>query len=347
MSFVSKLKDFVKTKLWYIVGTIVFIAISTGGFFGWKHYTFLQSPEHFLERLNLATQSNDFATLAALVDFRGISEDVAKHIVRAPIPPTPDKPRETNYIVMSEQIQKDFIVGMQNKDKEVKPNPNQTPLAPLEPLPADFVAQIAGKFKLETAVENEAIISVSVHYPRLKKDYKLLFSINKKDDWIVTRFRNIDVIIKDYIAEENKLEVLRDLKFQKDNAAIQARMNAQFSVKECTAFVHTASDGTSTLFVRINGYNNGPYIIRNMAFATTVTATTEQGNIEFNRNLNMAARLLPGVDLQDSYSVTLDPNVEQAAEILSAQSFSCTAKVSFMTLGNGQLLFTKKHRLAQ
>ncbi len=347
MSFVSKLTQFIKAKLWYIVGAISFVVLSGGGFYGWKHYTYLQSPEYFLEQLNLATQNNDFATLATLVDFRSVTEDIAKQIIRAPIPPLPGKPRETNVFILSEKIQKNFIAAMQNKDKNAPQNPNPDPLAALEPLPSDFAAQISGKFKLITALANEAVVSVKVNYPRLKKDYNLIFSIEKKPEWIVTKLRNIHEVIKEYITEENKLEVLRDHKFQKDNFEIQKRMTAQFEVNKCTAFVHTTTDNTSTLFVRINGYNKGPYIIRNMTFATDVTAKTEHDEITFTRDLNMAARILPGVDLEDSYSITLDPSNEQDAKILAAESFTCTAKPRLMTLGNGQLLFTKKHRLAQ
>ncbi len=347
MSFVPKLKQFVITKKWYILGAILFISLSSGGIYGWKHYTYLQSPQYFIEQLNLATQSNDFVKLASLVDFLTVSDEIAQKIVRAPIPSTKGNPRETDYIVLSEKIQRDFILNMQNKDEEIPPNPNMNPLAPLEALPKDFAAQISGKFQLQIALENEGIVNVKVHYPRLKKDYVLQFIIEKKPDWIITRFKNIDEIITEYIAEENKIDIQRDLKFQKDNAKAQKEMTSQFRVDSCTAFVHTTSDGHSTFFIRINGYNNGPHIIRNMTFDTNILGRTSEEEFEFKRNLNMATRLLPGVDLQDSYSFELDPKEELDAKILAADGFACMGKPKQMTLDNGRLLFTRLHRLEQ
>ncbi len=347
MSFAANLKNFLISKKWFLLGFILLLIMSMGGFYGWKHYQYLQSPQHFLSQLNAATQSNDFVTLAKLVDFRGIAEDISKQIVRAPIPPSADKPRETDYLAMSDKIQNDFIIAMENKDKDTTTKTANDPLSSLEPLPKDFAAQISGKFELQTTVEDEGLISVSVNYPRLDKKYKLLFTISKNPEWKITRFNNTAELIEEYIAEENKLEVLRDLKFQKDNAEMQASMLKQFTVKQCTAFLHTTSDGQSSLFVRVNGYNNGPYIILNMTFETNVTVHGVQGNLEFKHDLNMAARLLPGVDLIDSYSIELDQNNERDEKILSAQEFSCTARIRLMTLSNGKLLFTKRHRLAQ
>ncbi len=347
MPAMEKIKTFVVATKWYLLGGTLSIALLVGGFYGWKHYTYLNSPEYYLEQLNAALLANDLATLALLVDFRAISEDMALHIKNAPIPKRPVQAKETKVIPLHETIQKTFMQALLDKDAQTQ-TPEQTidPLSPLAPLPNDFAAQISGKLQLQAALEDEAILSVSVNYPRLEKDYKLLFLIEKKPDWIMTRLNNIDEILKYYVEEENKLEVLREEKFQKNNDEFQKRMNAQFEVNSCTAFLHQSQGSTtSTLFVRIKGYNKGPHIIRNMTFATTISTSNAKGEILLKKDLNMATRILPGVDLEDSYSLDLDPNDVNDATILAAKTLFCKAKPRVMTLGNGELLFTKKHRL--
>ncbi len=345
MSAVEKIKTFVMTFKWYLLGGTLTIALLAGGFYGWKHYTYINSPEYYLEQLNAALVANDLEKLAVLIDFRTISEDMALHIKNAPIPKRPIKAKETNFVPLHETIQKAFMQALENKDAPPQEQ-NIDPLAPLNPLPGDFAAQISGKLQLQAALDNEAVLSVNVHYPRLKTDYRLLFLIEKKPDWIMTRLNNIDEILRHYVAEENKLEALREEKFQKNNVTFQARMNSQFQVDSCTAFLHKAQgSANTTLYVRIKGYNKGPHIIRNMTFDTTISSTNEQGEVLLKKDLNMAARILPGVNLEDSYDVDLDPNNEIDAAIIQAKALFCKAKPRVMTLGNGELLFTKKNRL--
>ncbi len=345
MSFVPKLKEFVLAKRWYIIGVTLTLVLAGGGLYAYKQHTYKQSPEFFLTQLNAGLQSNNLPLLATLIDFRSLTDDISKQIVRAPIPQHYGKIRETEYIVVAEQIQNDFILAMQTKDEEKPANPNPNPLAPLEPLPADFAMQISGKFRLQGLADNKAIITTTINHPRLKKDYKLSFLCEQKPHWMVTKFINFNELLAEYIDEENKLEVLRENKFLEDNIKFAKRMSDQFSVSDCTAFVHTASDGHTTLFVRVRGYNRGPFIIQNMTFATEVIAETSEGPMTIEKDLNMAARILPGVDLQDSYSIELDKNKPEDMLLINTTNFVCKAKPRMMTLGNGTLLFTKRHRL--
>ncbi len=346
MSAVEKVKQFVKTARWYIVGTIVTLGLLGGGLFGWSHYKHINSPEYYLEQLNAALLANDLATLAVLVDFRTITEHMAQQIQQAPIPKRPVNAKEANVYPLYEEIQREFMQALQNKDQTTTTEETTDPLSPLDPLPKDFAAQISGKLQLQAALEDEAILSTTVHYPRLKKDYKLFFLIEKKPDWIMTRLNNIDEILKQYVAEENKLEILREEHFQQNNVEFQKRMDAQFHVSSCTAFLHhVTGNPNATLYVRIKGYNKGPSIIRNMTFATTINSSGEQGKVLLTKDLNMATRILPGVDLEDSYNLELDPNNPIDAAILAAKDLFCSAKPRVMTLGNGVLLYTKRNRL--
>ncbi len=346
MSTKEKVKQFVIKARWYILGTVLAIALSAGGVYGYKHYTYINSPEYYLEQLNAALVANDLETLALLVDFRALSDDMALRIQNAPIPKRAPNPNDKNNTPLSEIIQRTFMQGLLNKDETNQAEQTLDPLSILEPLPKDFAAQISGKLQLQAKLENEAVLSVSINYPRLKKDYRLLFLIEKKPDWIMTRLNNMDEILKHYVSEENKLEILREEKFQADNVKFQEIMDKQFQVNSCTAFLHTAQGSSaSSLHVRITGYNKGPQIIHNMTFATSLSAQTNPNDVLLVQDLNMAARILPGVDLEDAYRIDLDEKNPAHASLINAKDLSCTAKPRVMTLNNGNILFTKKHRL--
>ncbi len=347
MPDISSIKQFVIKARWKILGIVLCLILAAGGFYGWKHYTHINSPEYFIEQLNTALVTNDLAKLAVLVDFRSVTDDMVKHIQRADIPKRPATAKEERVIPLTEEIQVIFMEALKNKDAAPPTTQEkQNPLAPLDPLPIDFAAQISGKIKLQAALGNEAVASVTVNYPRLERDFRLLFFMTKSPDWIIKRMSNVDEILRYYVTEENKLELLREEKFLKDNAIFQQRMDEQFELRSCTAFVHAATGSkTKSLFVRIKGYNKGPQIIRNMTFETTITSDTAQGNVVLKEDLNMAARILPGVDLEDAYNIELDPNNAEHAAVLNTKNLFCVAKPRVMTLNNGDLLFTRKNRL--
>ncbi len=327
-------------KFKILIILVLLAGLSVGGYFGWKHYKFLQSPEHYVEKLNAALNANNKAELATLLDLRKITEELAARFLSAPLPNESVKPQDTGPTQLAETMQLAFIDALLTRDQEPAPAPPKNPLRPIEPFPDDFAKQLVGNITLKSASENSAVAQVNIHYPRTKKDVTFLLQIEKKPDWIMTRVLNIDQLLQIYIEEEKIMDAMRqDAYITKMNENAK-RMKAQFIVHSCFAFMQTVSrqDG-GILIVRVKGYNKGPHIIRNMTLETVVSATNPQGPFSFKRNLHSATRILPAVDLEDSYTLELDPNNAEDAAILQGHGFSCTATPTTMTLGNGEFLF--------
>ncbi len=335
MAFSDVLKKF---KLLIIF--VLLAGLSVGGYFGWRHYTFLQSPEHYVDKLNTALAANNFEELATLVDFRRLTEDLAVRFLAAPLPDESIRPKSMNAAELAEEMQRIFMDAMLTRNEAPKGGPPKNPLRPLEPFPEDFAKQLVGAISLTSKTEHDALAQLSIHYPRLEKDITFLLQITKNPEWQLTHVANSDSLLQTYIAEERAMDAKRKDAYIKQMDENAKRMAGQFIINSCFAFMQTVAQQEGGIFiVRVKGYNKGPQIIRNMTIQTTITGQSLQGEFAFKRSLHSATRILPGVDMEDSYTLELDPNNPEDFRILQGHSFTCDAIPTTMTLGSGEFLF--------
>ncbi len=341
MSLMEKVKTFVMEKKFLVLGVVLAVFVTVGVFVGWQKYTHSQSPEYFITQLNAALVADDMAALATLVDFRAITEDVATHILAQPMPSKSSTPKQQQVPLLAEDIQRFFIESMKNKDNEAKNTAPENPLAPLSPLPADFAKQISGNFFLHARTSDGAITGVRFTHPRLDKEFTLHFYLSQKPDWQMVRLINVRDLVQTYIKEDASLEQSRQKANAIQRAKDQKRINTQFKMEECVAFIHTPTgQKTPNLTIRIRGQNAGPFIIRNMTFDTTIHAQIDNGELAFKQNINTAARINVGTTLEDSFTLELETEGKEAKILTESKKILCEAKVRFMTLDNGTMLYT-------
>ncbi len=329
-------KEFFQKNRTTIIVLLALFLLGGGGFYGWQRYTYANSPEAYVEKLNAALLSGDLATLAVIVDFRPMTESMAHLILDSPMPSEASRPSTTNEAVLAENIQKAFMESVKNRD--AKPSDKkEDPLAPIKPLPPDFTKQIAGNVTLLGRAQNGAIISAKMTHDRVDKDYQLHFLIEQKPDWKITKFVNFPDLLQAYILEEAALERGRKKIFEAKRAEDKKRMDQQFRLDECTAFVHRPSgQKTSMLTVRIKGYNKGPFTIRNITFDTKIVVGSSGGELYYNHNISTASRLLVGTNLEDSFIMELLPEYESTQILEQAPKLTCEPNITFMTLDNGK-----------
>ncbi len=342
MAFVQNAKEFVIKWKFQVLGGVLVVALLCGGWLGLQKYTHSQSPEFFIEELNAALASGNVEALATLVDFRHLTEDLAKGILAQPMPSKFTTPRQQEIPLLAENIQNFFLENIKEpKDAPKEEDIDRESLDPVMPLPQDFVTQMAGKFILETRVNDGAIASVKLRYPRFDKEIPFYFYLKEHPQWRLMRLANAKELIKSFIKEESTLEAGRKKIYNKQREQDRKRIEAQFSIDECTAFIHRPrGQKVPLLLIRIKGFNKGPFTIRNMTFDTTVnTQNNDIGELAFKQQINTAARLNVGTTLEDSYTLELETEGLEAKILLEAPKLTCTAKVHFMTLDNGTMLF--------
>ncbi len=342
MALAQDAKEFVMKWKFQVLGGVLALVLAGGGWFGWQKYTHSNSPEYFLEQLNAALASGNVEELASLVDFRHLTEDLATRILAQPMPSKLTTPKHQEIPLLAESMQNFFLENIKEpKDAPKEEDIDRDSLDVVQPLPVDFITQMAGKFILETRVDKGAIASVKLHYPRFDKEMPFYFYLKEEPQWRLTRLANADDLLKNFMTHEGGLEAKRKQLYNKQREQDRKRIEAQFKVSECTAFIHKPrGQKVPLLLVRIKGFNKGPFTIRNMTFDTSVNAQNAGiGELAFRKKINTAARLNVGTTLEDSYTLELETKSREAQILLEAPTLTCTAKVHFMTLDNGTMLF--------
>lgn len=319
-----------------IVGAIFLLGI--GAFFGWKQYQFLQSPEKALQTITLALQKGDRHQLALLVDFRALSEDLARQI-QAHYPAAASLPA---LAVLAENIQQSLWDSMgASADKPVKVNP----YAPLEPLPAEALPQIATTLHMQQVTEHFALLQAIVDYPRAEHAFTLLLQLDDKagQGWRITKVVNAAELVQAFVKAETLIANHKAEALAKKNAEQESRMNAQFTLHSCTARAGMLSDGkTALLTIEILGFNPGPHAIFNFNIEASLNSKTSGGDL-FKVPLNLAKRTLQGENFSHSWNIPLDLESPEHQALLREKNLQCTPRFRNMGLGSGEVLFVRKN----
>ncbi len=333
------LKDFFAGKKIIIIAIIV-MALGGGGFFAWKMLGQDQNPQSYVQTLNKAMLEGDLTTLVKIVDFRSLTEDMARQILADPQIPSIIKLENKSLSALSQNIEQVFIKSMQERTAAPKPSQNTDPFAPLAPVPEDFAKQITGKFTLHGSSQNSAIATVNFNHPRLEKDFPMHFLLEQAPNWKMTKLVNMPDLLQEYIKEEKNLLGARQKHHKMLRDKDKKRIEQQFKLDECKAFVHKPSgQKTPLLTVRIKGYNNGPFTIRNMTFDTRVVIHNKGGELIYNHDINTASQLRVGITLEDSYTIDLEEGDKETEFLTKATKVTCDAVVQYMTLDDGKVLY--------
>lgn len=309
-------------------------------FFGWRHYQFKNSPQKALQEITQALQKGNHATLAMRVDFRTLSETFSHQILQE-YPATSDMPPLE---IIAENIQQRIFTGIgkvEEPPKGVKPNP----YAPLAPLPADAMAQIATSLEMQQVDEQFALARAKVEYPRAEKTFTLIFQLEKSAGrgWQLTKITNATELIQAFALSQQSIDQQKVDALAEKNAEQQKRMNAQMVVNSCTAVVGMLSDKkTALLSIEILAHNPGPHAVLNFNVETQLTSKLHPAE-KHSFLLNLAKRTLQGEDFRHTWNIGLDLQNPEHLYLLEEKKLECTARFNNMGLSSGEVLFLRKN----
>lgn len=309
-------------------------------FFGWRHYQFKNSPQKALQEITQALQKGNRATLAMLVDFRTLSEAFSHQIIQE-YPANSDIP---SVEILAENMQQNIFAGIgkvEDPPKGAKPNP----YAPLAPLPADAMAQIATSLEMQQTDEQFALARAKVEYPRAEKTFILIFQLEKSAGrgWQLKKIANASELIQAFMLSQQSIEQQKADALAAKNAEQQKRMNAQMVVNSCTAVAGMLSDRkTALLSIEILAHNPGPHAVLNFNVETQLAS--KQHPAEQHRFLlNLAKRTLQGENFSHTWNIGLDLQNPEHLYLLEEKKLDCTARFNNMGLSSGEVLFLRKN----
>lgn len=319
----------------------IVLAIATGGtVWGWRHYQFKHSSQKALQDITLALQKGNRQNLAMLVDFRSLSENFAQQILHY-YPTNAGLPAVE---ILAENVQQhilDSFTKVEEPKKGAKPNL----YAPLKPLPADAMAQIATSFEMQQTDPDFALVRATVDYPRAEKKFILLFQMEKKEGlgWQLIKIVNAHELVQSFILAQQSIDLQKSNALKEKNAEQQARMNKQMVVNSCTAMAGLLSDGkTALLSIEVMARNPGPHAVLNFNIEVTLNSKKNSEKTE-QFLLNLAKRTLQGENMTHTWNIGLDPQNPEHQYLLEEKRLQCTARFNNMGLGSGEVLFLRKN----
>lgn len=319
------------------VAIVLIAALGTGGYYFYRNWQYRQTSEYAFERLQKALSPPDPHELAALVDFRGVGDDLATSIAAAfPFYQAGDDQLQN----VSHKVQAAILARLQSSEPvatEPALSEEEALQKPLVALPRDMARQLLDSMQIRQE-GNLAYVTARLENPLLSRPFTIVFSMEKgASGWKIRHIVNA----KNLGAEMRAALLERYLK-QRDvslrrNALIAKKMDQQLPIVSCTADAGPLSDGKTVLMVvHVMARNHGEHRVNN--YTLDVDLTGRNGAQITQRRLNAAFPVSPGEDFDHRWTFDLEANGDLARRVMANLPLQCKASWRTMGVDNGEVL---------
>lgn len=337
-AFVKTFAAMLRRRLLPLTIAAMVLVAALGGHIGWRYWQFRQTADHTFEELKAALHPTDAKALAGLVDFNALGNQLAAAVAQSYPFVRPGPEQRTD---LSDLIQTALLRQAKTKEEPLKDLPDlpHRLKTPLYVLPQDFYTQLAASLSLQTSGDTVALVRAKVRHPLLDKEFTLLMELERTPDtgWRIRRLVNGQQLVRDFrAAQVARMEAKRKDIVEK-NAAVTARFQRDFPIRDCSAEAGVISDGKTLLLVlRVQAHNNGSVRVNNMNFEATVLGP--DGHELLRRQCNAVAPIGPGEDLDHRWTVELDAASPPGRAVRAAGTLACRAAWKTLGLANGEVL---------
>ena len=311
-------------------------ALAAGGLLYDRYRT---GPVHAFKTLRAALREGNKATLATMIDFRAISEDLVQAVL-AVYPQA--AAHETRRMEMRDEAQRQAIkalAGGQDAKRDAVPPRKLFEAVP--PVPEDVIAQFTAGMKLENVSGETRIYSQFVHN-ELQTNFPVrLLMARRQGSWLVTRLLNAQELVTLYKGAMDAILAEDEAKLAEKNEKILSRMRTHFASPQCLVSASLMGDGQDAmLVVKVTAKNTDTTTLHNVNLLCDVR--TSDGTPVYSRQLNVIQRVYGGGEFSNTWTVMLDAGGEEAARLLQAGPLSCTVEPKVMSVGVGEVLYPRK-----
>ncbi|MDR2695885.1 MAG: DUF2939 domain-containing protein [Deltaproteobacteria bacterium] len=301
-------------------------------------YLYRIGPDYAFANLRAALAEGDKAQLAAMVDFRALSED----LVLAALAVHPQAAaNETRKAEMQDEAQR-LVLKSLAAGKAAKPEvalPRKL-FDPVPFAPEDAVAQFAAGMQLVKSSGETQIRSRFTHNG-LQTEFPLhLLLESRQGDWRVTRLLNARELVSLHKGAVEALLAEDEARLAEKNEKIMTRMRAHFHAPQCLASVSLmGGKQEAMLVVKVTASNTDEATLHNVNLVCDVRAGN--GTPLYSRQLNVVQRVYGGGAFSNTWTVALDADSEDATRLLQAGPLSCTVEPKVMNVGLGEVLYRR------
>ena len=320
-----------------VVLAVLIALIAAGGIFV---YLYRSGPEYACKNLCAALSEGDTASLAAMVDFRALSEDLVR-AVSAVYPQT--AANEEQKAEMRDEAQRLALKALAVK-KDAKPEavlPHKL-FEPVPFVPEDVIAQFAAGMQLEKAADGGVQIRSHFMHNELQTDFPVILRLERRQgDWLVTRLLYAEDLVRLYKEATDTVRAEDEAKLAEKNEKILAKMHAHFDSPQCMAAANMMGDRREAMLViKVTAKNTDAATLHSVNLLCDVHAS--DGTSVFSRRLEAVRRVYGGGEFSNTWTVGLDADSEETARLLQAGPLSCTVEPKVMSVGVGEILYQRK-----
>jgi hypothetical protein len=303
-------------------------------------YRYQTGPDRAFQNLQAALSMNDKAALAALVDFRSLSEDFVQAVSAVYPQAAAD---ETQRAEMRDEAQREVLkILAAKKSAKTEASTPRKRFAAVPFVPEDVIAQIAEGLKLETSADGAQLWSKFTHHG-LQADFPLRLGMERRRDaWMVTRLLNAQELASTYKGAVDPNRAGNEAAQAKKKKKILARMRKHFNEPQCLAAINVLGNKhEAMLVVKVTAHNLDTTTLHHVNLMCDVRAGN--GTQVYSRQLNVVQRVYGGGPFANTWTIVLDADSEDAVRLLRAGPLSCTVEPKVLSVGVGEVLYPRKN----
>lgn len=320
-----------------VIGLVVALVVA-GCIYGWQQYQYRQTSAYALEKIKKALAPPDPASLAKLVDFNSLTDDMASAVAKnfPFFQAGADQKRNIKHIIQT-AILKRFL-AKENSKKAPEESEEALLAQELQIMPPDFVDQLLQSLTLNPTDKDNALISAQITNPQLKDPFTLVFNMHRTaDGFKVKHLANANEAALALRKAMLARHAAQRESYERKNAATTKQMNSILPIQSCTADAGYLSDGrTVVMVVHVIARNKSDIKVNNMTIDASICGP--RGNIIVRRFLNAADAAPQGGDFSHRWNFELDGASDLARSLIAARRLTCNASWQTLGLNNGKVL---------
>ena len=302
-------------------------------------YRYRTGPDYAFKLLRSALNEGNKAKLAAMVDFRALSEDLVQAV---PAVYQQTAANATQKAEMQDEAQRQALKAL-GAGRDAKPA-TVLPRKLFEAVPfvpEDIIFQFTAGMKLEKTPDGAQIASRFTHNG-LQTNFPVRLLLERKQSgWLVTRLLNAQEVVSLYKVAMDAVLAEDEAKLAKKNETILSRMRAHFNSPQCLVSAHLmGSRREAMLVIKVAARNTDTTTLHSVNLLCDVRAGN--GSPVYSRQLDVVQRVYSGGAFSNTWTIVLDTDSEEATRLLQAGPLSCTVEPRVMSVGVGEILFPRK-----
>ena len=312
------------------------VALAAGGLLYDRYRT---GPAHAFKTLHAALSEGNKASLATMIDFRALSEDLVQAVFAVHPQAAANETRRMEIRDEAQRLALKALTTGQDAKRTAVPPRKLFEAVPF--VPEDVIAQLTAGMKLEN-VSGEVRICSQFAHNELQTNFPVRLLMERRQGrWLVTRLLNAQELVTLYTGAMNAILAEDEAKLTKKNEQILTRMRTYFASPQCLVSASLMSDRQEAmLVVKVMAKNTDTATLHNVNLLCDVRAS--DGTPVYSRQLNVIQRVYGGGEFSNTWTVMLDAGSEEAARLLQAGPLSCTVEPKVMSVGVGEVLYPRK-----